>query len=102
VLPILMELTKMINFSFSIKNPFSDRWKTIYNKYGLFSNHKAWELNVYKTHQLVDVDFGLSFKGDHAGLRLMLGLIGYSVEFHFYDTRHWDYKTDTWSKHETV
>jgi hypothetical protein len=30
----------------------------------------------------------------------MLGLLGYSVEFHFYDTRHWDFETNTWVKYD--
>jgi hypothetical protein len=90
----------MINFSFSVSNPFSNRWKTLWNKYGIVSDHKSWEFNGYQTHQLIDLDFSLSFRGDHAGLRVMLGLLGYSVEFHFYDTRHWDFKTDTWVKYD--
>lgn len=79
----------MIYFNFAITNPWSDRWKTILFKHGLFSQHKAWEFNVYETHHIIDVDFRLTTRTDHSGLNLMLGLFGYSVEFCFYDTRHW-------------
>lgn len=66
----------------------------------MIGDHKAWEFNGYQTAQLIELDFGLSFKGDHAGLRTMLGLFGYSVEFHLYDTRHWDFETNTWVKYD--
>jgi hypothetical protein len=80
----------MINFNFSITNPFSNRWQTIFFKNGLLPNHKAWEFNGYRTHHLIDINFSLSFHGDHPGLFIMLGLLGYSLEFSVYDTRHGD------------
>ena len=90
----------MINFSFSIDIPFSNRWKTLWNKQGRVGDHKSWEFNGYQTALLIELDFGLSFRGDHAGLRTTLGLLGYSVEFHFYDTRHWNFETNTWVKYD--
>jgi hypothetical protein len=86
----------MINFNFSIDNPWSDRWNIIWFKSGLLPMHKAWEFNGYRTNQLVDAELHLTFKGDHAGLHTMFGLFGYSVEFSIYDTRHWDRENNTW------
>jgi hypothetical protein len=80
----------MINFNLSIINPWSDRWNTLFFKNGLLANHKAWEFNGYRTHHLVDVNFQLSFTGDHPGVFIMLGLVGYSLELSVYDTRHGD------------
>jgi hypothetical protein len=80
----------MINFNLSIINPWSDRWNTLFFKNGLLANHKAWEFNGYRTHHLVDVNFQLSFTGDHPGVFVMLGLVGYSLELSVYDTRHGD------------
>jgi hypothetical protein len=80
----------MIDFNFSISNPWSDRWRTLFCKSGLLANHKAWEFNGYQTHQIVDAKFSLSFTGDHPGVFVMLGLLGYSLEFSLYDTRHED------------
>ena len=80
----------MINFNLSIINPWSDRWNTLFFKNGLLANHKAWEFNGYRTHHLVDVNFQLSFTGDHPGVFIMLGLLGYSLELSVYDTRHGD------------
>lgn len=80
----------MINFDFSLANPWSNRWSILFFKNGLLPNHKAWEFNGYLTHHIVDVRFSLSFTGDHPGLFIMLGLVGCSLEFSVYDTRHGD------------
>ena len=86
----------MIYFNFKIENPFTDRWNTIFYKSGLILKNKAWEFNAYRTHLLIDVDFHFTRKGDHAGLQLMFGILGYALEFNVYDTRHWDYENNTW------
>ena len=80
----------MINLNFSISNPWSNRWHTLFFKNGLLPNHKAWEFNGYATHHFIDIDFRLSFTGDHPGVFVMLGLLGYSLEVSIYDTRHED------------
>jgi hypothetical protein len=80
----------MINFNLSIANPWSNRWNTIFFKNGLLPKHKAWEFNGYQTHHIVDIDFRLSFTGDHPGVFVMLGVLGYSLELSIYDTRHGD------------
>jgi hypothetical protein len=82
----------MINLEFSISNPFSNRWDTLFFKNGTLPKHKAWEFNGYRTNQIIDVEFKLTFKGDHAGLKTMFGLFGFNLEFSVYDTRHWNYE----------
>lgn len=86
----------MIRFNFSIENPWSDRWNTIWFKNGLLPKHKAWEFNGYRTHYLVNLEFHLTQNGDHAGIGFEFGLFGYSLEFQIYDTRHWDYEKNNW------
>jgi len=68
---------------FNVYNPWSDTWA-----------------NGYRTNHIVNVDFQFNPVGDHAGASIMLGLFGYDVELHFYDTRHWNYLTNTWESHE--
>ena len=80
----------MINFNLSIANPWSNRWNIMFFKNGPLPYHKAWEFNGYRTHHIVDIDFRLSFTGDHPGVFVMLGLLGYSLEVSIYDTRHGD------------
>ena len=58
--------------------------------------NKAVEFNAYRTNHIINVDFNYRPVGDHAGVRIMLGLFGYDVELYFYDCRHWDHKTGTW------
>jgi hypothetical protein len=87
----------MISFNFSILNPWSRHWKTLWCKHSLLSIYKVVEFNGYKTNSIITVDFNLTSQTDHAGLRLMLGLFGYEVEIHFYDTRHWDNEKDSWT-----
>jgi hypothetical protein len=86
----------MINFSLNINNPFTTRWNILWNKSAVLIGYKALEFNGYETNQIINIDFESSFRRDHAGIRVMLGLFGYSIEFHLYDTRHWDYKNNRW------
>jgi hypothetical protein len=86
----------MINFNFNLSNPWSNRWDMLWTQHQFLSANKAVEFNVYRTNSLITVDFGLSFRTDHAGVRLMLGVFGYQAELHFYDTRHWDSDRGTW------
>jgi hypothetical protein len=71
-------------------------WDILWNKSGSFAKNKAWEFNGYRTGYLISLEFEWTFQGDHAGARIMLGLLGYDVELQFYDTRHWNYDANTW------
>lgn len=86
----------MINLNFRISNPWSDTWTILWSKSNLISQYKAWEFNGYRTNCIADAEFSLTFTGDHAGVRIMIGLLGYEVELQFYDTRHWDYENRCW------
>jgi hypothetical protein len=85
----------MISININLNNPWSDTWIILWNKGGLFSQYKGWEFNGYRTNHIVNVEFNIKPTGDHAGARCMLGLLGYEVELHFYDVRHWDYETSS-------
>lgn len=89
----------MINLNISLSNPFSDRWGCIVTKFFSFGK-KGLELNVYKTNTIVNAELHISTRCDHAGLHLMLGLLGYEAELHFYDTRHWDHENNCWEVYE--
>jgi hypothetical protein len=43
------------------------------------------------------VYFDLKLTGDHAGLKVLLSLFGYTSELNIYDRRHWDYEKNTWA-----
>ena len=81
----------MINFEFSLSNPFSSRWDCDKPKSGLFTKHVAWEFNHYLTSTIVKLNFNIQPKGDHRGAFIWVGLLGHELEFHVYDTRHTDH-----------
>jgi hypothetical protein len=90
----------VINFSFNITNPLARK------RFGLLKGfndrageYKAWELNFYRTDCLITADFSFTRKQDHAGVRAMIGLLGFEVELHFYDTRHWDNERNDWENY---
>lgn len=82
----------MIFLKFNIINPlWSDRWANIKNWSGeTLWKHKFWEAQVMKDSMLVSFEFSWRVRTDHAGFQLGLGLLGYSIEFSFYDSRHWN------------
>jgi len=90
----------VIHFWFSLRNPFSQRWDISTAKHGKLSENKSWEFNTYKTSTIISLEVSISFRCDHAGVHLMGGLFGRLVEFHMYDTRHWDYETNSWEVYE--
>jgi hypothetical protein len=91
----------MINIHLNLTNPFSNRFGIVKSLHGLLSKNKAWEFNIYKVSSVVSVGFNLTFRCDHAGLRGEISLLGYEIEANVYDTRHWDYETNTWEKYDS-
>jgi len=90
----------MINLQFNIYNPWSSRWTILWNKSKSIGKNKAVEFNGYRTNHIINIDFSFKPAGDHGGAWIMLGLFGFDVELYFYDTRHWDYLTNTWEYYE--
>jgi hypothetical protein len=86
----------MINLNFTISNPWSSRWDILWSLRKIVGKNKAVEFNGYRTNHIINADFNFKPAGDHGGARIMLGVFGFDVELHFYDTRHWDYDTNTW------
>ena len=89
----------MINLNVNIYNPWSSRWDILWSNRKLIGKNKAVEFNGYRTNHIINVDFNFKPAGDHGGARIMLGVFGFDVELHFYDTRHWDYENNTWEVH---
>ena len=79
----------MINFSFGLRNPLSDRWDNIYNRSAVLGK-KAVEIEVYRDTTIVSFAFRWTIRQDHAGMSVDLGLFGYTVSAQYYDTRHWN------------
>ena len=92
----------MIDFNFNITNPWSNRFVGVWSKsYKTWFKRKYIELEVYKDTNIISFMIRVTTRQDHAGLRMELGLVGYSVNLNFYDTRHWDYEHNKWVTHDT-
>lgn len=89
----------MINFSFNIRNPFSDRWECLANPSWVISRHKAIELQFDRCTDIVGLCIRLTTRQDHAGMYVSISLLGYDAIMHFYDIRHWDHETNSWAAH---
>lgn len=89
----------MINFSFNIRNPFSNRFQTLYNPSWLISKHKAIELQFDRCSDILGLCFRLTARQDHAGVFVSMSLFGYDAIFNLYDTRHWDCENSNWTDH---
>jgi hypothetical protein len=80
----------MINFNFKIELPI-DRWETIWSTTGKTPfPHKYWDFDFFRSADIVSFEFSWKTRTDHAGVNVGVGLFGYSVDFRFYDSRHWD------------
>jgi len=88
----------MINLRFELQNPWSkDRFKNLGCIYGRITKNKAWELeHTFYDGMLIDMDFKITRRCDHAGLSLVFGLFGYAIHFSIHDTRHWNYEENRW------
>ena len=91
----------MINFGFNIRVPGSNRFQQIKNWHGSTPfTFKYWELEIYKSADIVDLSFEITTKQSHAGFRLNFALLGYNIGFNFYDSRHWNYFKKTWEHYD--
>lgn len=91
----------MIYFSFTIQNPWSNKFKRLFCKNGQLTKNKFWEVECYENAVLVSLRIEISLRKDHGGLDIEVGCVGYTIGAQIYDNRHWDHKTDTWVTHET-
>jgi len=89
----------MIHVSVGLSNPWGQPFDNLWNRSGLITNHKAWELELLQTRELIGFEFSYTRRQSHAGLTLELALLGRSLSFMIYDTRHWNHQTNAWEIH---
>lgn len=79
----------MINVSLALRNPWSQRFRSIMNRHRTISAHKTLELSVYQSNCILEFSINVTgFRQDHVGVHLDLGLLGYTVDLSLYDHRH--------------
>ena len=87
----------MIALNFNIRNPWSDRFKNLWSRRGsLPIKHKHWELEILQGADIVQLMLNVTHRQSHGGLEIEIGALGYNIHFVIYDSRHWDYITETW------
>ena len=81
----------MISFNFNIRNPWSNRFESFWNRvWNTPFKNKYVELELSRDFTLVSFRFNWTIRQSHAGLDMELGLFGYCVQINFYDNRHWN------------
>ena len=79
----------MIIFTFSIENPFYDRFDIVKSTHFNVSETKVIELNLYKTNDIIEFCFRFTkYPHCHSGINFSVGLFGFQFEIMLYDTRH--------------
>jgi hypothetical protein len=90
----------MIYLSFSISNPFSKRFETVYSTSGKITEYKCYEFEVIRNSEIIGCFFSLTSRQDHAGLEIAFSLLSWYFAFNINDSRHWDRKTNTWETYD--
>ena len=90
----------MIYINIGLSNPWGRPFVNLWNRSGLITNHKAWEAELLQTRTLIGFEISYTRCQSHAGLTLELALLGYSISFQIYDTRHWNHDTNSWEVHQ--
>ena len=89
----------MIYLSFGLSNPWGRPFDNLWNRSGLVTNHKAWEVELLQTREVIGFEFSYTRRQSHAGLTVELAFLGRSLSFMIYDTRHWNPETGAWEVH---
>jgi hypothetical protein len=91
----------MIYLSFSLANPFSNRFSVVYEKSGKTWNpHKFWDLTICKNSAIIGFCFDFTMRQDPAGFGFDIELFGWNIDYRFYDSRHWDIETGRWETYD--
>ena len=86
----------MINFNFTIRNPWSSLFTNLYSTGGALFGNKFWEFQVMRTDEVISIETRFTTRQDHAGIDVWIALFSFAVNFKIYDNRHWDYEKKCW------
>lgn len=75
-----------------------DIWKKYTSFYKKLSENKNLEIETfYSNEYLFRFEFKFAPRGeDHAGAMFLVNIFGWEIEIRIYDSRHWDYKNESW------
>ena len=89
----------MISFHFKLQNPFSyKQWSPIKSWHGVITKNKGWEVETFKSNDLLLIWIEFTNHRDHGGLELTFGLFAYTIAISICDRRHWDFDNKKWEE----
>jgi len=93
----------MLNFFLRVNNPFKkDTHSNFHHLWGWhksLTQYREFEIETYYSPMIVDVEIVFEMKGrDHAGPRITIGILGWTISASIYDNRHWDYDAGYWEQ----
>lgn len=90
----------MINFSFSLRNPFSKLFKSTMLVNTQVFEHKFIEIEYTRNNEFIGCWFNWSCRQSHAGISFGLSLLSFGIYFTFEDVRHWNCDNNCWEKYD--
>ena len=81
----------MIYLNLTLSNPYQTRFRMSWSRVFTLSKHKFIELEIYRDATIVSFLFSFTTRQSHAGLDVIVGVLGYNARFAINDDRHWDY-----------
>ncbi len=80
----------MLYLGFAVRNPFSRRHEILRDYVFSITKNKTIELGFYKNNSIIGASFGITgYMRDHRGFHFDIELLGYQLDFIFYDNRHY-------------
>lgn len=92
----------MILLNIGLTNPWAKyNFKNVFCREKKLTKNKAYGIELtYNSTSLVSLELSFSWRGhDHAGPSIELGLFGWCIHLHIYDTRHWNYEKNCWESY---
>lgn len=89
----------MINFNFSLENPFSNKFENVFCKNFNVTENKNIEVECYNSATIIQLEFSITTRCDHAGFDFRLGFLGYTIGISMLDGRHWLSEKDRYQEY---
>lgn len=90
----------MIHINFSLRNPFSNVFKSKILLNTRVFEHKFIEVEYIRDTDIIGLWFDLTMRQSHAGIRFGLSLLSFGIYFTFEDVRHWNRNNNCWEKYD--
>ena len=90
-------LTKIIRNFKKVLSKLNDKY--IFKEESIkFTKNKAYciQFSKWEYWEWFNFHIKLTRKQDHAGISLLIHILGFEIRFRTYDTRHWNIDEDRW------